>query len=66
MSRGKRGWFKSTFSDVNKGCVEVLFVHDMALVRHSKAPFGPALVFDRTEWWAFLGGVVDGQFDMPD
>ena len=65
MDRNKPGWFKSTFSEVNESCVEVLFVEEMALVRHSKAPFGPAIVFDRAEWEAFVLGVFAGQFTMP-
>jgi hypothetical protein len=33
-------------------------------VRDSKNPDGPALLFTRREWEAFLGGVRDGQFDL--
>jgi Domain of unknown function (DUF397) len=65
MDRARSGWFKSAHSDANQGCVEVLFAADQALLRHSRAPFGPALVFSRTEWEAFLLGVIDGQFAMP-
>lgn len=65
MDRGKSGWFKSTFSDPNQSCVEVLFTADQVLVRHSQAPYGPALVYSRTEWEAFLLGVLDGQFAVP-
>ena len=65
MDRDPRGWFKSSFSAQNQGCVEVLIVDDQILVRHSKAPFSPALIFDRVEWDAFLRGVRDGQFEMP-
>ena len=65
MDRAQSGWFKSTFSDPNQSCVEVLFTADQALVRHSRAPYGPALVYSRTEWEAFLLGVIHGQFKMP-
>lgn len=66
MDRGQAGWFKSTFSnDVNQGCVEVLFAAEMALLRHSRAPWGPVLVFTRAEWDAFLRGARDDQFTMP-
>ena len=58
-------WFKSTFCNPNTACVEVLLTRDLALVRHSKDPRGPVLVFDRAEWEAFLRGVQDGQFAMP-
>lgn len=65
MNRNAPGWFKSTFSQINQNCVEVLFVAESALVRDSKTPFGPVLVFSRDEWEAFLLGVLDGQFTMP-
>ena len=65
MDRDVGTWFKSTFCDPTKSCVEVLFTRELALVRHSKDPHGPVLVFDRAEWEAFLRGVDDGQFTMP-
>ena len=65
MNGNKPGWFKSTFSQDNQGCVEVRFIREMVLVRDSKVPFGPVLIFDRTEWEAFLLGVGKGQFTIP-
>lgn len=58
-------WFKSRFSSHGAGCVEVRFVGDAALVRDSKDPDGPVLVFNRGEWEAFELGVFDGEFHFP-
>jgi hypothetical protein len=58
-------WFKSSHSPEDQCCVEVLFLAESAFVRHSRAPFGPILVFDRGEWLAFVAAVRDGQFDIP-
>jgi hypothetical protein len=57
-------WRKSTYSNAN-GCVEVAFVDTQAAVRDSKDRTGPVLVFDNHEWEAFVGGVRDGQFELP-
>jgi len=57
-------WRKSTYSNAN-GCVEVAFVDTQAAVRDSKDRTGPVLVFDSHEWEAFVGGVRDGQFELP-
>jgi Domain of unknown function (DUF397) len=58
-------WRKSTWSHSN-GCVEVAFFKDKVVVRDSKNRRGPMLVFSSFEWDAFLGGVLDGEFDFPD
>ena len=34
-------------------------------MRNSRHPDGPALVFTRAEWDAFLGGARDGEFSLP-
>lgn len=63
---GKAVWRKSSRSNGNGGnnCVSVAFLSDGATaVRDSKNPSGPALLFTRAEWDAFLGGVKDGEFD---
>ena len=66
MQRSERGWFKSTYSTLaTQGCVEVMFAASQVLLRHSRAPFGPALIFTPTEWEAFLLGVADGEFILP-
>ncbi len=57
-------WTKSRRSGSNGGnCVEVAFLADGEVaMRNSRHPAGPALVFTRAEWDAFLGGAKDGEF----
>lgn len=57
-------WMKSTRSGPTGGnCVEVAFLPDGEVaMRNSRQPDGPALVFTRGEWDAFLGGARDGEF----
>jgi hypothetical protein len=64
---GRVGWIKSSYSGPTGGnCVEVAFLPDGDVaVRNSRQPDGPALVFTRTEWEAFLGGAQDGEFSIP-
>lgn len=59
-------WKKSSRSNGSGGnnCVEVAFLDDGVAVRDSKDPGGPALLFNRAEWAAFLGGAKDGEFDQ--
>jgi hypothetical protein len=56
-------WRKSSFS-ASTNCVEVAFVGDAIAVRDSKHPDGPALIYTRAEWDAFIGGVKDGEFEV--
>jgi hypothetical protein len=44
-------------------CVEVA-VAELVMVRDSKNPDGPVLVFGKTEWSAFVRGVKAGEFDI--
>ena len=57
-------WRKSHFSNPAGNCVEAahLPAGDVA-VRNSRFPDGPALVFTRAEWDAFLAGAKDGDFE---
>lgn len=55
-------WRKSTVSNPSE-CVEVAFVGESVLMRHSKDPSGPRLTFSLAEWAAFLSGVRRGEFD---
>jgi hypothetical protein len=60
-------WVKSSHSGPTGGnCVEVAFLAggEVAL-RNSRDPDGPALIFTRAEWDAFLGGARDGEFGLP-
>jgi Domain of unknown function (DUF397) len=56
-------WRKSTVSNPSE-CVEVAFVGESVLMRHSKDPSGPRLTFSLAEWAAFLSGVRRGEFDV--
>jgi hypothetical protein len=50
-------WFKSSRSSVT-GCVEVAHLPGgLVAVRDSKDAAGPAHVFGRSEWAAFVAGV---------
>ena len=60
-------WVKSSYSGPTGGtCVEVAFLADGDVaVRSSRHPDGPALIFTRAEWDAFIGGACDGEFGLP-
>ncbi len=58
-------WRKSTRSNYS-GCVEVALIdHGHVAVRDSKDREGPVLMFSPVEWRAFIGGVHEGEFDLP-
>jgi hypothetical protein len=58
-------WYKSSASGYNGNCVEVSHLrHGLVAVRDTKdRASGPALIFTRPEWDAFLAGAKDGEFD---
>ncbi|MFC8094659.1 DUF397 domain-containing protein [Streptomyces sp. NPDC057301] len=57
-------WVKATASDAIGECVEVAPVNESDVaVRNSRFPQGPALVFTRSEFSAFLDGAGEGEFD---
>jgi len=60
-------WIRSRHSGPTGGnCVEVAFLADGQIaMRNSRHPEGPALIFTRSEWDAFLGGAEDGEFGRP-
>ena len=59
-------WIKSSYSFSNSNCVEVApGTSGMVVVRDSKQPRGPFLVFSGDEWAAFRDGVKAGEFDHP-
>ncbi len=62
MDLSKAAWRKSSHSGSNEGaCVEVAGnIPGLIAVRDSKNPSGPALVFSRADWKAFLGLIKDG------
>lgn len=45
-------------------CVEVALVDGSVLLRDSKNPQGPVLVFTQDEWAAFVGSAKDNEFDL--
>lgn len=58
-------WRKSTYSNAYGNCVEVdTRPNGDIVVRDSKDPSGPVLVFTPAEWAAFTAGVRDGEFDL--
>ncbi len=60
-------WRKSRYSNPSGNCVEAAQLPAGAVaVRNSRYPDGPALVFTRAEWDAFLLGARDGYFDTTD
>ncbi|NUT37164.1 MAG: DUF397 domain-containing protein [Hamadaea sp.] len=56
-------WRKSNRCD-SGSCVEVASLKEAVLVRDGKDPDGPVLTFTFDEWEAFVGGVVDGDFQL--
>jgi hypothetical protein len=59
-------WKKAPRSNGNGGnnCVEVAFLDNVVAVRDSKNRTGPALIFTRAEWAAFVDSTKDGEFDV--
>ncbi|MER6074653.1 DUF397 domain-containing protein [Streptomyces sp. NPDC001817] len=57
-------WFKSSHSSGAEGnCVEAADLEPEVGVRDSKDKAGPALVFPKSSWTAFVTGVRTGEFD---
>jgi hypothetical protein len=58
-------WYKSSASSYNGNCVEISHLPDgRVAVRDTKdRASGPALIFTRPEWDAFLTGAKNGEFD---
>jgi Domain of unknown function (DUF397) len=57
-------WIKSSLSAYNGNCVEVAgLTGDTIRVRDSKNPRGGILNFTPAEWDAFIGGVLNGEFN---
>lgn len=58
-------WRKSSYSGAMGNCVEVAALPSAEIaVRNSRHPAGPALIFTRAEWAAFLSGTQHGEFDL--
>lgn len=57
-------WIEAESCASANNCVNVAFLPDgRVLVRDSKDPDGPRLVFTPAEWEAFISGVKGGEFD---
>lgn len=57
-------WRKSTRSNGAGACVEVAQVQTVTGLRDSKDKAGPVLSVDHGAWYAFVGGVKAGEFDL--
>ena len=59
-------WRKSSYSGSSGGdCVEVADATTIVLVRDTKdRGHGPVQRFTRAEWYAFVAGVRNGEFDL--
>jgi len=56
-------WRKSRYSNPSGNCVEAAeLAAGSVAVRNSRYPDGPALIFTRAEWDAFLQGARAGDF----
>lgn len=56
-------WRKSRHSNPSGNCVEMAGLPAGGVaIRNSRYPDGPALIFTRAEWEAFLRGAQDGDF----
>lgn len=56
-------WRKASLGDAG-GSVEVGRMGEQFLLRDSKDPDGPVLVFTPHEWDCFVAGAKDGEFDQ--
>ncbi|MFE4621811.1 DUF397 domain-containing protein [Streptomyces mirabilis] len=57
-------WFKSSYSSGSEGnCLEAADLAPEVAIRDSKDKQGPALVFPRSSWAAFVTGVRASKFD---
>ena len=66
LESASNAWGKSSASGTSGDCVEVAFVDESVLIRHSRNPSGPMLSFAPSEWRAFLTGTRNGEFDLPE
>ncbi|MBB5940325.1 DUF397 domain-containing protein [Streptomyces zagrosensis] len=57
-------WQKATASDAVNDCVEVARLSENEFaIRNSRHPEGPALIYTRSEWEAFVDGASKGEFN---
>jgi len=65
MDLSQAVWRTSTRSGGNGDCVEVAITDEGVAVRDTKDRSKPPHVYTHREWAAFVGGVRDGEFDLP-
>ncbi len=58
-------WHTSSFTGALPTCVDVAVTPTEVLVRHSNGQ-GPTLHYTHPEWAAFLAGVRNNEFDLPE
>jgi hypothetical protein len=59
-------WRKSRRSNPSGNCVEIATLDgEQVAMRNSRHPDGPALIFPRSDWDAFIGGAQEGDFGPP-
>jgi hypothetical protein len=59
-------WRKAQRSVNNGACVELTSFGGRIVVRDSKDPGGPVLLYGPKGWHAFLNATKEGKFDIPD
>jgi hypothetical protein len=65
MDLNRGTWKKSTRSSSTGQCVEVLITDEGVAVRDTKDRTRAPHIYTHDEWTAFVGGVKDGEFDLP-
>jgi Domain of unknown function (DUF397) len=61
--RAALSWFKAQASSYQGACVELAWASGNIAMRDSKDPDGPILVYNPTEFKAFIDGARNGEFD---
>ena len=61
--RASLAWLKAQSSGANGACVEIASTVGKVVIRDSKDPDGPILVYTSREFDAFLDGARNGEFD---
>jgi hypothetical protein len=56
-------WLKAQASTHNGQCIEVASTFGKVVIRDSKDPNGPILIYGPGEFKAFLDGARNGEFD---
>jgi hypothetical protein len=60
---GSLEWRKAQRSMNNGACVELARTGGLIVIRDSKDPAGPVLMYTPAEFHAFLDGAKNGEFD---